>query len=238
MPSIAIIGAGIAGLACAARLQMAGATLQIFDKGRAPGGRMATRELQLPSGTLGLDHGAQYFTAHTPAFQAPCARWRTAGVIAPWQVAVQELAPPRRSRAPAAERLRGVPDLRHLTAYCAQGLSLHRQAEVVSVARLAAGWTLQLADGREYSGFDYLLLARPAEQTAALLTAVAPGLSAQAAAARTAPCWAGLFAFTHDHPAKHHAIRGSGEGTLGWLARSAQGPAWGCTPRLRGHAHT
>ena len=66
----------------------------------------------------------------------------------------------------------------------------------------------------------------PAERTAALLTAVAPGLSAQAAAARTAPCWAGLFAFTHDRPAKHHAIRGSGEGTLGWLARSAQGPAW------------
>ncbi len=139
---------------------------------------------------------------------------------------MQELAPPRRSRAPAAERLRGVPDLRRLTAYCAQGLPLHRQAEVVSVARLAASWALQLADGREYSGFDYLLLALPAERTAALLTAVAPGLSVQAAAARTAPCWAGLFAFTHDHAAKHHAIRGSGDGTLGWLARSAQGAAW------------
>ncbi|MSQ69095.1 MAG: hypothetical protein EXR83_13080 [Gammaproteobacteria bacterium] len=206
--------------------QAAGAQLQIFDKGRAPGGRLATRELQLPSGAIGVDHGAQYFAARTPLFQAQCERWRTAGVLAPWRVAEREMVPPSLRPAPAAARLRGVADMRNLAAHCAQGLPLHLHAEVLSLPRRPTGWALQLADGREYSGFDYLLLALPAEQTAALLVGVAPGLSAQAAAARTAPCWAGLFAFTHDHAAKHHAIRGSGEGTLRWLARSAHGPAW------------
>ena len=41
----AIVGAGIAGLACAQQLQAAGRTVQLFDKGRRPGGRVATRRM-------------------------------------------------------------------------------------------------------------------------------------------------------------------------------------------------
>ena len=37
--SAGIIGAGIAGLACAARLAAAGYAVRLFDKGRRPGGR-------------------------------------------------------------------------------------------------------------------------------------------------------------------------------------------------------
>ncbi|MEL6486923.1 MAG: FAD-dependent oxidoreductase, partial [Pseudomonadota bacterium] len=35
---IAIIGAGMAGLACASALTAAGHKVQVFDKGRGPGG--------------------------------------------------------------------------------------------------------------------------------------------------------------------------------------------------------
>ena len=58
----AIIGAGMAGIACADALQAAGHAVAVFDKGRGPGGRMSTRRMETPLGTVAFDHGAQYFT--------------------------------------------------------------------------------------------------------------------------------------------------------------------------------
>ena len=54
IPDIAVIGAGIAGLTCADRLAENGFQVQIFDKGRSPGGRVAMRD------RLGItfEHGA------------------------------------------------------------------------------------------------------------------------------------------------------------------------------------
>ena len=62
---IAIVGAGIAGLAAARRLRAAGLTCTLFDKSPGLGGRMATRR----EGYLRFDHGAQYFTARGPRFR-------------------------------------------------------------------------------------------------------------------------------------------------------------------------
>jgi predicted NAD/FAD-dependent oxidoreductase len=59
----AIIGAGMAGLACADALKEAGHNVALFDKGRGPGGRMSTRRMETPLGEVAFDHGAQYFTA-------------------------------------------------------------------------------------------------------------------------------------------------------------------------------
>ncbi|MFM8940069.1 MAG: FAD-dependent oxidoreductase, partial [Phenylobacterium sp.] len=59
---IAIIGAGLSGLACARSLHREGRKVQLFDKARGPGGRMSTRRVETPLGTIGFDHGAQYFT--------------------------------------------------------------------------------------------------------------------------------------------------------------------------------
>ena len=53
MTQIAIIGAGIAGLACARKLAQAGVHAVVFDKGRGIGGRVATRR----AGDLRFDHG-------------------------------------------------------------------------------------------------------------------------------------------------------------------------------------
>ena len=58
-PTIAIVGAGIAGLSCADRLRAAGWAVTLFDKGRAPGGRLSTRRLDTATGTAAFEPGAQ-----------------------------------------------------------------------------------------------------------------------------------------------------------------------------------
>ena len=63
--NIAVIGAGIAGLACARTLAQAGHRVTVLEKGDAPGGRMASCES--PYGSF--DHGAQYFTVRDERFE-------------------------------------------------------------------------------------------------------------------------------------------------------------------------
>ena len=72
---IAIVGAGISGLACARALADAGLNVQVFEKSLGVAGRMSTRR-----GELGqCDHGAQYFTARDAAFRAQVQEWIEAG---------------------------------------------------------------------------------------------------------------------------------------------------------------
>jgi len=54
IPDIAVIGAGVAGLACAERLAEHGLQVQVYDKGREPGGRVAQRHRY----GLSFEHGA------------------------------------------------------------------------------------------------------------------------------------------------------------------------------------
>ena len=57
---VAVVGAGMAGIACAERLAGA-AEVVLFDKGRAAGGRMATRRMETAAGTASFDHGGAVF---------------------------------------------------------------------------------------------------------------------------------------------------------------------------------
>ena len=75
-----IIGAGIAGLLAARTLQERGLQVTVLDKGRGVGGRMATRRI----GSAVFDHGAQFFTARDPRFQALVNSWLAAEVAAEW----------------------------------------------------------------------------------------------------------------------------------------------------------
>ena len=64
--SIAVIGAGLAGIAAARGLTERGARVTILEKSRGCGGRCATKRWQ---GQV-VDHGAQFFTLRDPRFEA------------------------------------------------------------------------------------------------------------------------------------------------------------------------
>lgn len=78
-----IIGAGISGLVTGGVLQgNKQGSLQILDKGRSPGGRLATR--RIGQGTF--DHGAQFITTKSDSFIELAGHWQTKGWIQPWFV--------------------------------------------------------------------------------------------------------------------------------------------------------
>jgi len=66
MGSVIIIGAGIAGLACARKLHGAGVTVRVFEKSRSLAGRCASRRFEEAI----IDTGLQYFTATSDRFLA------------------------------------------------------------------------------------------------------------------------------------------------------------------------
>jgi hypothetical protein len=214
----------MAGLACAARLKSAGRAVRIFEKGRGPGGRMSTRRMALPEGgEARLDHGAQFFTGRGAGFRALCESWRADGVAAPWASPVTRVggAPDSASGEP---RYAGAPGMNAVPKAMARGHDLALGARVVALGRQADGWRLDFEDGSSQGGFGAVVCATPAEQAVDLLKTAAPDMAQAAAAARTAPCWAGLFAFEAPHPPA--SFQFSDGGALGWLSRSRDGLGW------------
>lgn len=63
---VAVIGAGMAGIAAARTLEQAGIASVIFEKARGWGGRCATKRWE---GHV-IDHGSQYFSIRHPVFRA------------------------------------------------------------------------------------------------------------------------------------------------------------------------
>lgn len=77
---IIIVGAGLSGLVAARTLADAGCAVTVLDKGRAVGGRLATRRV----GDARFDHGAQFFTVRGDAFRRVVDEALAAGVIDEW----------------------------------------------------------------------------------------------------------------------------------------------------------
>lgn len=70
----------MSGASCAAALAAAGVAVRVLDRGRAPGGRMASPELR----GRRVDVGAGYFTVRDEGFDAVVRRWQAAGLAREW----------------------------------------------------------------------------------------------------------------------------------------------------------
>ncbi len=222
--SAAVIGAGLAGLACARRLNAAGFRVRVFDKGRGPGGRMSTRRVETPLGEARFDHGAQFFTARDPGFRAEVDRLTLAGAVAQWEgrlVSLDAAGAPR--PLPAEPRHVGAPGMNALVRALADGLDVAWGVRVQGLAHGPDGWRLTAEDGADLGAAEIVVCALPAEQAAELLADAAPTLAQEAAAARTAPCWAGLYALETPLSLAFDGARFSA-GPLAWAARDRSKP--------------
>jgi len=219
--AVLVIGAGMAGLACARRLAAEGAHVLVVDKARGAGGRASTRR---GDGTS-FDHGAQYFTARDAGFAAATAGWVATGVVARWDARIIRLEAGRlASTEPAPERFVGVPRMSALWRHLCADLPVRFGARVAGLRRDQARWRVALDDGGELAErFDDVVVATPSLQAVALLAPVAPALGVLAARASVDPCWAVPVAFATPVQAPFDGAFVEGS-PLAWIARDSSKP--------------
>ncbi|CAN5248690.1 NAD(P)-binding protein [soil metagenome] len=166
-PRVAVVGAGLAGAACARALTAGGVVVEVHDRGRVPGGRMASPRV----GERRVDVGASYFTVRHEGFCAVVDDWRDRGLARPWTDAFHLAGPGGLGELkPGPVRWAGRDGLRSLVADLLTGLDVRQSSAAGSVG---LGPTL---DGRAY---DAVVLALPDPQAAPLLH---PSLEAERAA--------------------------------------------------------
>jgi len=169
-----VIGGGVAGLSCARRLQRAGRSVVVFDKGRRPGGRVSTRR----AGGLQFDHGAQFFTARDDRFMDFVREALASGLVARWRGPFATLESGARGEDPraGAERYVGAPGMSGLAHGLSEGLDVRSGAQVQGVSRRRGGFWLDLDDGdgrtpTSEGPYDAVAIATPPQQAVSLLKA-------------------------------------------------------------------
>ena len=184
MAEILVVGAGMSGLAAAHALQASGHDVVVVDKGRRPGGRMATRR----DGGATWDTGAQFFTAKGDAFASEVARWEAAGTATPWFHGS-----PDGGDDGGHPRYRGAPSMRGVPEALADGLAVRCGVRVDELRHAGGRWTALTEDGAHLAA-DAVVLTAPAPQALALLgrTTVEADVVDAVRGIDLAPCWAAL----------------------------------------------
>lgn len=220
---VAVVGAGMAGLSCARRLAEAGMRVAVFDKSRGAGGRMATRRVEdVEAGSFGFDHGAQYFTAHVPAFQQVVECWVAEGVVQPWAGRLMSFESDRLDPVASQPRYVGVPRMSALGRHVLGDLPFHPEHRLLECQYDGQYWHLQF-DAQPTVLAKYLILALPSPQVVDLLEISHP-FYADAVLQDMLPSWTLMLhcAAPIDVPFDGCFVN---SGILSWVARNNSKPA-------------
>jgi predicted NAD/FAD-dependent oxidoreductase len=226
---VAVIGAGVSGLACARSLSDHGIDAVVFEKSRGSGGRIATRRGDAGS----FDHGAQYCSARNPAFARMLACWEKEGVVAQWRGRFAEVGAQGVVATRTAGRWVGVPSMSSLCAHLAHALEIRTRTRVARIAQDGARWRLHGFDDEgnqlDLGVFDAVLCSAPAPQTAQILGAVAPAIAAVASRSAMRATWSlmwssqGRLELPFDHAEVLPGFAEVGE-SLAWVSRISAKP--------------
>uniref|UniRef100_A0A7S3A0M6 Amine oxidase domain-containing protein n=1 Tax=Rhodosorus marinus TaxID=101924 RepID=A0A7S3A0M6_9RHOD len=161
MTRIAIIGAGLSGLVAGKSLSKR-FDVQIFEKSRGAGGRMATRRAE----PYAFDHGAQFFTAKSDAFRDFVTECKETGLVEEWRCRTVSLNGANKEiRRPMYV---ASPSMSSLAKDLARGLNVNYRVQISELKRDPAGWVLLDSTGAEHGVFDWVVSSAPAPQTASL----------------------------------------------------------------------
>lgn len=206
---VAVIGAGMAGLAAAGSLSREGADVHVWDKGRGVGGRLSTRRREQGA----FDHGAQRFNARDESFRAQVASWQARGWVAETE------------RASAEPWWLPVPSANSLPKSLAAGLTITSGVRVMGLRRQHKRWQLALEGAQDERLYDVVLCTAPAPQAAALFAPHAM-FQRELAQVRYEPTWAVMLGCDRAQLAWPEPIfsEGGADASISLLVREGRKP--------------
>lgn len=172
--SLAVIGAGLSGLAAAYVLRDAPLDVTLFEKSRGVSGRAATRHRD----GVSYDHGANHFKTKTERLQSLVQEGISSDDLVKIKGSVHVFGAdgdvtagdPEKNREVKWTYRDGVSRLgKHLAE--AAGADLKRKTHITLLTRAGGEWVLTDTEGREHGAFEAVLLTPPAPQAADLLKA-------------------------------------------------------------------
>lgn len=219
--TIAIIGAGLAGLSCAVRLTALGHQVELFEKSRGPAGRMSTKRGE----GWAADHGAQYFTARDPLFIEQVKKWVADQTVALWTPEIKVYEAKQWSTFQSQDlRYVGTPAMNTPAKQLAKGLVLHANQTIDALSRKDGHWFLHSAEAGDIAkGFDELILAIPEPQALTLAQHLNPDIQTIAGQSNMKGCWT-LMARFEQRPEVPFEAAFVNQEIISWVARNSSKP--------------
>lgn len=133
----AVIGAGIAGLTAASKIQEQGYRIAVFEKARGTGGRMSSKRVSKENGAfMAFDLGCVSIAGQSEAFCQQLKSWHISGVIKPWFKDDH-----------GRDHYVAVPRNSALTRYLSKDLECHFGTRIVDIQKIEGVWNLFINDG-------------------------------------------------------------------------------------------
>lgn len=188
---VLIVGAGISGLIAARSLRDRGYSVQLIEKARGVGGRLATLKI----GEYGqADLGAQFFTVRTDALRRHVDEWLANDLVYVWGTGWSD-GSVKRTHSDGHPRYAVRGGMNQLAKHLAAGLDIALDRLVTYVQLQDGAWTLHDSDNQTYRG-RALLMTPPMPATLELLSASAISLHpedfAQLRRIQFGPCLCGI----------------------------------------------
>lgn len=217
--SIAIIGAGLAGVTVARQLSDS-FDVTVFEKSRGFGGRMATRR----NDPWQFNHGAQFFTARSSEFKSEVAENLGQGLISEWQPKIITLDPNDEpfKREWFEPHYVATPSMNSLAKNMADGLNVQLQIDIDGIAKSTNGssWSLTDKNGESLGDYDWVISSVPSHQCLNIMP-VDFSHRDQAKAAQLSPCFALMLGFDSELDLNFEAavVRNS---PIAWIAANSE----------------
>lgn len=217
---IAVIGAGLSGLSFA-HASRPFADIQLFEKSRGVGGRLATRR----AADHEFDHGAQFFTCRAKSLESLLKDGDFQSAVSEWQPKLVTLAPDSETfkRTWFEPHYVGVPSMTEFPKRLASELAISYSTQVQEISRCGQGWRLKDKSGDELGMFDWVVSAMPAPQVGMLFdTKFSEHRSVTEA--QLSPCFA-LMVGLRDRPRLNFEAAVVRQSPISWLAINNSKPS-------------
>lgn len=212
---VAVIGAGLTGLACARVMRRAGFYVEVFEQDRIIGGRMATTRM----GLVTFDPGAQYVTARSSQFRAYIDELASTGYAARWTP---------KAHAGAQESVQmhpwyvGTPGMASIVRPLTESVRVHTSRKVHTIERDEKGWHIWFEDETSVGPFSAIAVAVPAPQ-ARLLLGRLDDIAEPLSRVRMSPCWA-LMVRLEERKLPDQDVFSDMSEVIRWIGRNSTKP--------------